>query len=88
MFNRVHIDVITKLFDTVNSHPFGKNETYTVPILEDIDSNTALDVALQKNDPNLANAFLKGIELYPFMHSGFVLVSGIINSFDKCPHLG
>ena len=56
-YNRVHIDVLTKLFATVNDERFGKIEC-TVPILEDIDSNTALDVALEVGDLNLANAIL------------------------------
>ena len=55
----------------------------TIPVLEDIESNTALDVALEILDVNLASAFLMGIENYPFMHCGFILVSGINKAFEK-----
>ena len=60
-----------------------------MPILEDDRGNTALDVAFEKQDVNLANTLLVGLENYPFLSHGFVIVSGILKAFHtKCPHVG
>jgi hypothetical protein len=62
-----------------------------VPILEDVGGETALDYALKDEENlqrNAANQILKGIENYPFMHSGFTIVSGILKAFKYCPNVG
>lgn len=62
-----------------------------MPILEDIYGDTALDYALREDHTqrNVANQILLGIEKYPFMHSGFTLVSGILKAFENdCPACG
>ena len=62
-----------------------------MPVLQDINGNTALDIALDEEtfSINFASFFLEGIQDYPFMHSGFALVSGINKAFKHdVPHLG
>ena len=66
-------------------------EPVTMPVLQDINGNTALDIALAEEtfSINLASFFLEGIQDYPFMHCGFALVSGINKAFQfGVPHLG
>jgi hypothetical protein len=62
-----------------------------VPVLQNIDDLTALDLALNEEKTvnlTLANQILEGIENYPFMHSGFALVTGINKSLvHRVPHL-
>ena len=64
-----------------------------MPVLENINGDTALDLAFPEDDSrkcdiNLADTILNEIKDYPFMHSGFVLVSGILKAFkENCPHL-
>ena len=73
------------------SKPILTDVCCTVPILEDIYGDTALDVALceERTQKNVANQILLGIENYPFMHSGFALVSGILKAFEnECPAIG
>ena len=62
-----------------------------MPILEDIYGETALDYALRedKTQRNVANQILMGIMKYPFMHSGFTLINGILRAFEEdCPECG
>jgi hypothetical protein len=37
----------------------------------------------------MANEILMGIKSYPFMHSGFTLIPGVLRAFEeKCPESG
>jgi len=70
-----------------------KKRTISVfaPILEDIFGNTIFDSAFDKGGETsaLANVLLNGIEDYPFLSHGFVLVSGVIKAFEmQCPDIG
>jgi hypothetical protein len=62
------------------------------PVLEDVNGNTALDLVFDKeenSDKNLASSLLNGMQDYPFLACGFVLVSGVIKAFQyKCPGMG
>jgi hypothetical protein len=62
------------------------------PVLEDVNGNTALDLVFDKgenSDKNLANTLLSGMQDYPFLSCGFVLVSGVIKAFEyQCPAMG
>jgi hypothetical protein len=52
---------------------------------------SALDLALKEGaeQTNLANCLLKGIEDYPYLHFGEVLVTGINKAFKAdCPYFG
>lgn len=47
--------------------------TTTIPILQDVNGNTPIDLSLNSNeeaDINLANLLLSNIKDYPYMHSG------------------
>jgi hypothetical protein len=78
------------LFNTTNSGTIDGKIKVAMPILQDINGDTALDLCLteDKQDRNLANQILEGIARYPFMHSGFALVKGINRAFKwKVPFL-
>ena len=73
------------LINNVNHECLPDGTQVTIPILADIDGNTALDIALtgETFSVNLASSILEGIQDYPFMHSGFVLVSAINKAFNE-----
>lgn len=63
----------------------------TMPFLEDGEGNTPLDISLDdaKPDINLGNLLLTNIARYPYLHSGPVLCSGVIQAFKySVPALG
>lgn len=80
----VEISALNLLMNTINDRFIRGKIACTLPLLQDINGNTALDLALEKvgGDKNLANALMHGIRNYPFMHSGLDLVSGIIKAFE------
>lgn len=70
--NDVIISSLKTLIESVNTYKLGEIQC-TLPILQNIQGDTALDVALRDGhaDINMANLLLVGIKDYPFMHSGF-----------------
>jgi len=80
----VDINNMSSLFVMVKKARLKDRIQCTVPVLQDINGDTALDLALQDNekqDMNKADIILKYIKDYPFMHSGYSLVSGINKAF-------
>jgi hypothetical protein len=53
----------------------------TIPLIEDCEGFTALDMALDSGGRNVADVILTGAEHYPFLHSGPVIVRGINKAF-------
>lgn len=68
----VVISNLKTLIDCVNAYKLGGIQC-TLPILQNVNGDTALDIALRDGhaDINMANMLLMGIKDYPFMHSGF-----------------
>jgi len=89
--DRVEISSLNMLMTTINKSKLRDKIQCTLPFLQDINGNTALDLALSDGggDMNLANCLMLGIKDYPFMHSGLSLVSGILKAFHAdIPCLG
>jgi len=79
------IQNLQALFD--KAHEFklrNMDVACTLPFLEDCNGNTPLDLALLDDDNadiNLGNCMLSNIKDYPYLHSGPLLVTGVIRAF-------
>jgi hypothetical protein len=83
--------MIKLLFESVNNgnKSHSPKVPFTIPIFEDINNRSPLDVAIENENPNLADVFLRGIKNYPFMSCGYILASGVIGAFNmELPFLG
>lgn len=91
MESEVVLSELQALFATINKQLLWDKIKCTVPIFEDSNGMSALDLALNEGSEqtNLANCLLKGIESYPYLHFGEVLVTGINKAFRAdCPQFG